>query len=168
MQLCPHTNHCHRVWHVWLTLQPLPIRRRCCLPLPPFSTDQINAKAAAELARSKKVPRGILNRANDIWRHEHPDEFYGNSYKAMDPKTYAVQQLGLITSTAIANHILRSYGKAKSRPTTSPKSALVGSLLKDDACYLSTDDVFYDASNNSDVRSATRQNLNSMGVVSTA
>ena len=115
------------------------------------------------------MPRGVLERANNIWRHEHPDEFFGYSYKAMDPKTYAVQQLGLISSTAIANHILRSYGKAKSRPTASPKCALVGELLKDDACYLSTDDVsFYDASNNSDVRSATRQNLSSRGVVPTA
>ena len=114
---------------------------------------------------------------HNIWRHEHPDEFFGYSYKAMDPKTYAVQQLGLISSTAIANHILRSYGKAKSRPTASPKSALVGLLLKDDACYLSTDDVPFDTSNNSDVRrsnsltiahSDTRQNLSRMGVVPTA
>ena len=85
----------------------------------------------------------------------------------MDPKTYAVQQLGLITSSATANHILRSYKKAKSQPTSSPQSAFVGSLLKDDACYLLTDDVSHDdASNtNSDEGTATRQNLSRSEVV---
>ncbi len=76
------------------------------LPQPPFDANSVQAKAAAELARSKKVPRGIIIRANDIWRHKYPDECYGYSYKAMDLKSYAVQQLGLITTTAISNHIL--------------------------------------------------------------
>ena len=47
------------------------------LPIPPI-TDKPNAHRLAELARSKKVPRGI-------WTTDHPNDFYGFSYKAMTP-----------------------------------------------------------------------------------
>lgn len=110
------------------------------LPNPPFDEKVSQADAASKLARSKKVPRGVLVRANDIWRHEHPDEFYGHSYKAMDPKSYAVQQLGLITTTAISNHILRAYGKVKTTQAASEEERnKFGSLLFDGACYYKTD-----------------------------
>ena len=84
------------------------------MKIPNFRKNQKNAKRAAALARSTKVPFGILKRANEIWRTEHSDEFYGFSYKAMDPLSYAEQQLGIIATTAIANHILRAYRKVKS------------------------------------------------------
>lgn len=63
-----------------------------------------------------KIPRGIFVCAHDIWRHEYPDEFYGYSYKSMDPRSYAIHQLGLIDTTAVSGQILHSHGKAKSRP----------------------------------------------------
>ena len=66
------------------------------------------------LCRSAVVPHGILRRANDIWRQEHPDSFYGGSHKAMDPATYFDQQLGLVISTAVSSHLLRAHNKNKS------------------------------------------------------
>ena len=94
------------------------------------------------LARSKHVPSGILVRANDIWRTQHPDEFYGYSYRAMDPRTYAQQQLGLILTTAFSNQILRAHGKAKSRPAALSEKSQIGHLLLDDAgTYLLIDTV---------------------------
>ena len=86
--------------------------------LPTFGKDRVHARKAALLARSTKVPLGILPHANKLWRLDHPGEFYGFSYKAMDPMTYAKQQLGLISSTAVANPILRTHQKIKSRPLT--------------------------------------------------
>ena len=61
----------------------------------------------------------------------------------MDPKSYAVQQLGLITTTALSNHILRAYGKAQSkqRGLDEEERPQVGSLMLDDACYFRTDTV---------------------------
>ena len=54
----------------------------------------------------------------------------------MDPKSYAVQQLGLITTTALSNHILRAYGKAQSKQRgLDEERPHVGFLLLDDACY---------------------------------
>ena len=109
------------------------------MPLPSFENDQVNAKAAAELARSKKVPRGILPRANAIWRKECPDEFYGYSYKAMDPLNWAEQQLGLVMSRAISNQIVRAHKQVKTRPSKAGSNPNLGSLLKDGAQYLATD-----------------------------
>ena len=102
------------------------------LPLPVFDPEtQRNAKTMAQIARSKKVPHGVLPRANAIWKKEHPDEFYGYSYKAMDPTTWAEQQLGLVTSTATANHILRAHGKVKTKLADPDERSSFGSLLKD-------------------------------------
>ena len=87
------------------------------LPLPEFKENRPNAEAAAKLATSSRhVPRGILKRANDIWRSNHPDTYYGNSFKAMDPWTYFDQELGLIISTAISSHLLRAHNKDKALP----------------------------------------------------
>jgi len=80
-----------------------------------------NAHAADKLARSKDVPRGILQKANDIWRHSNPDDYYGFSHKAKDPLTYAEQQLGNIFLNASSNHILRVYKKVKPKPVNLPK-----------------------------------------------
>jgi hypothetical protein len=112
------------------------------MKIPNFKESQNNAKAAAEFARSTKVPHSVLPRANEIWRKEHPEEFYGHSYKAMDPTTYATQQLGLITSTALSNHILRAHKKVKSRPPKDNERTKFGSLLSDDANYLATDTTY--------------------------
>ena len=112
------------------------------MKIPNFKESQNNAKAAAELARSTKVPHSVLPRANELWRKEHPEEVYGHSYKAMDPTTYATQQLGLITSTALSNQILRAHKKVKSRPPKDNERTKFGSLLLDDANYLATDTTY--------------------------
>ena len=83
-----------------------------------------HAQAADRLARSKDVPRGSLIKANDMWRHSNPDDYYGFSYKAMDPKTYAEQQLGQIFQLAASNHILRAYKKVKPKPINVPENTL--------------------------------------------
>ena len=57
----------------------------------------------------------------------------------MDPLTYAEQQLGLITTAAIANHILQAHNVVKSRPPKDDKSTKFGSLLFDGANYLSSE-----------------------------
>ena len=85
------------------------------LPSPEFAADRPNALEAARICRSRVVPHGILDRANKIWRQEHPDSFYGGSYKATDPKTHFDQQLGLVISTAISSHLLRAHAKNQSK-----------------------------------------------------
>ena len=110
------------------------------MKIPKFSENQQKAKKPAKLARSTKVPHYVLPRANEIWCKEHEAEFYGHSYIAMDPLTYAEQQLELITTTAIANHILRAHKlvKSKSRPPKNDVSTKFGPLLFVGATYLST------------------------------
>ena len=39
-----------------------------------------HAKSAAKLARSNKVPSGVLERADKLWQHKHPGDFFGRSY----------------------------------------------------------------------------------------
>ena len=109
------------------------------MKLPTFGVNEPNAKLAAELARSKEVPRGVLPRANAIWRKECPDEFYGYSYKAMDPMTWFEQQLGLVMSKAISNQIIRAHKQVKTQPIKAASSPKLGSLLRDGAKYLATD-----------------------------
>ena len=86
------------------------------MPCPEFDKKRINAPAAYRLASSLKTPWGVLKRANDLWRHEHPDTSYSGSYRAMTPESWFDHELGLITSSAIASHILRAYNKNKSKP----------------------------------------------------
>ena len=76
-----------------------------------------------------------------LWRLEHPDTSYSGSYRAMTPRTWFDQEFGLITSSAIASHILRAYNRNRSAPT-----ATVQRLVRDDYhCEVSaeriTDDV---------------------------
>eukprot|EP00581_Thalassiosira_minuscula_P003392 CAMPEP_0183742432 /NCGR_PEP_ID=MMETSP0737-20130205/64693_1 /TAXON_ID=385413 /ORGANISM="Thalassiosira miniscula, Strain CCMP1093" /LENGTH=182 /DNA_ID=CAMNT_0025978017 /DNA_START=422 /DNA_END=970 /DNA_ORIENTATION=+ len=80
-------------------------------PSPPFRDDRPNAKKADRLARSSKVPRALLPRANDFWRKENPDMNYGDSYKTTDPTIYFEHEAGLIISTAVSSHILRAHNK---------------------------------------------------------
>ena len=108
------------------------------MKIPNFTENEKYAKKNAKLARSTKVPHSVLHRANEIWR-KHENQFYGHSYKAIDPLTYAEQQLGLITTTAIANHILRAHNDVKSRPPKEDESTKFGPLLFDGADYLSSD-----------------------------
>ena len=85
------------------------------IPISNFTDGRPNAEAASRVARSNKVPSGVLLRANEIWRRENPGSFYGTSYKAMDPMKYFQQQLGLIISKALSSHLIRAHNKNKSR-----------------------------------------------------
>ena len=51
-----------------------------------------NAKQLAELCISDDVPNSVLPRANDVWRITRPEEYSGNSYKSIDPMTFANQK----------------------------------------------------------------------------
>ena len=75
---------------------------------PPPKLSKPNAIRAANIATSLKVPYNILQRANDVWRFKRPGEFFGGSYKAMDPKTYVNQQFGRLVCVANGSHIIRA------------------------------------------------------------
>ena len=58
---------------------------------------------------SHKAPYGILNTAKSMWAETSSNYWYGNSYAAADPKSWALQQLGLSVTSALSNHIDESY-----------------------------------------------------------
>ena len=86
------------------------------MPCPDFDSKRIHAPAAYRLACSSKVPWGVLNRADILWRAAQPDTSYSGSFRAMTPSAWFDQEFGLITSSAIASHILRAHNKNKSKP----------------------------------------------------
>ena len=53
-----------------------------------------------------------------MWKEEADEQFYGYSYMAPDPKTWAEQQIGLTIATALSNHILTAYHQVKVTPVT--------------------------------------------------
>ena len=77
-------------------------------PHPAFK-DRPNPNICEEWARSTRVPHNMLGRANYIWRTKHPKEFYGGSYKAMNPRTHFDQSFRLVISTSIASHLLKAH-----------------------------------------------------------
>mmetsp|Transcript_21517 Transcript_21517/g.45501 ORF Transcript_21517/g.45501 Transcript_21517/m.45501 type:complete len:227 (+) Transcript_21517:1667-2347(+) len=81
------------------------------IPPPNFPDDRQNAAKADRLARSAKVPRALLPRANDLWRKDNPDFHYGDSYKTMNPQTFFEHEAGLVISTAFSSHLLRAHNK---------------------------------------------------------
>ena len=66
-----------------------------------------HAKSAAKLARSNKVPSGVLERADKLWQHKHPGDFFGRSYKSQTPTIYANQIFGYLTCLHNGQHIIR-------------------------------------------------------------
>ena len=83
------------------------------LPPPSFVDGRIHAPAADRLARSYKVPRALLQRADDIWRHSEPDQSYSGSYMAMTPSAHFNQKMGLVISSAVSSHLLRAHNRNK-------------------------------------------------------
>ena len=67
-----------------------------------------HAIAMNKLATSKKTPSGILKTANKIWQNTNPNSWYGYSYMAPDPSTWAQQQIGLGITNALVHHIQRA------------------------------------------------------------
>ena len=70
---------------------------------------------SAELSVSRKVPQGILKRANKLWHREHKNEFYGTSYMAADPWSDVDQQLGLLTCLANGKHMMKYINTVRKR-----------------------------------------------------
>jgi hypothetical protein len=104
-----------------------------------------------------RVPRDILGRANKIWQEEHQNSFYGYSYMARDPKTWADQQIGLIIAGGLSNHILRAHHKIKNKPPKiCPPDCRCGSNSSEgcDVCHsvipASDDDLLFDHSDRFD------------------
>ena len=65
--------------------------------VPPPNLDEVpwpNAKQLAELSIADDFPRDILPRANDLWRITRSGECFGNSYKSINPMTFANQKNG--------------------------------------------------------------------------
>ena len=77
------------------------------------------ARKLHERACSTDVPYGILNTASKMWAKSHPDAWYGNTYMDANPRTWAMQQLGLGMTNAIVDHILRSDSRARDPSATS-------------------------------------------------
>ena len=59
-----------------------------------FDTNRPQAAIAAATARSPKVPSGILNRANDIWRHSKA-EHQSSQYARFSPLEKFEKKFGL-------------------------------------------------------------------------
>ena len=73
-----------------------------------FDTNRPQAAIAAATARSPKVPSGILNRANDIWRHSKA-EHQSSQYARFSPLEKFEKKFGLTVATAFSNHIARAH-----------------------------------------------------------
>jgi hypothetical protein len=86
------------------------------MEIPEYCDTRTHAAAADRVARSPKVPRAVLERADNLWRKENPNLFYGDSYRAMTPTIYFEQQLGLVISSAVSSHIIRAHNKNKRKP----------------------------------------------------
>ena len=90
------------------------------LEFAPFPQDRPNAHLAAQRAISTKTPFDVLGKADQNWKRTHKDALFGRSYTAAIPSVWANQQLGLITQTHTATHILqqdtlRHYNETFSR-----------------------------------------------------
>ena len=70
-------------------------------------------------ACSFEVPFGILNTANKNWTNSNPDVCFGYTYMDFDPKTWALQQLGLGYTKAITEHISTCDEKIQDPTSTS-------------------------------------------------
>ena len=69
-----------------------------------------NTSSAAKMyhrATTSPCPIGLIPLATAQWKHSKPDSqhFYGHSHTAPTPKEYALQQLGLVISNALAIHL---------------------------------------------------------------
>jgi len=72
-----------------------------------------------------------------LWRRDHPDTPYGESFSAMTPTRHFEQKFGLVISTAVSSHLLRANNKIRSKP---PVQCLVSELCHcDDKVDLDTE-----------------------------
>eukprot|EP00956_Cyclotella_meneghiniana_P041001 scaffold211404_cov36-Cyclotella_meneghiniana.AAC.4 len=87
------------------------------LPLPKFNKDRPQAKRAALRAISGTTPWDILGKADARWKSEHGNSFFDGSYLTNLPSTWAKQQLGIVCSTQLANHINTSFNHLRYDPS---------------------------------------------------
>ena len=99
-----------------------------------FQDGRRHAKSAKALARSYKVPSGALKRADELWRESNPDTPFGDSYRAMTPSKHFEQQFGLVISTAVSSHLLRTNNLNRSK--------LPPQCYADKSCKCREDDPF--------------------------
>ena len=78
-----------------------------------------NALKMNKRACSFEVPFGILNTANKNWITSNPGVCFGDTYMDFDPKTWALQQLGLGYTKAITEHISTCDEKIQDPTSTS-------------------------------------------------
>ena len=72
-----------------------------------FPKTRPNAEKMYNRAMNYPAPIGIIPLATATWKKEKPKQqyFYGHSYTSPTPREYAVQNLGLAISNAVALHI---------------------------------------------------------------
>ncbi|EED86272.1 predicted protein, partial [Thalassiosira pseudonana CCMP1335] len=99
-------------WGKWNELfERTLIGDRAAPPVPSYPASRRNAQRMHELACSTRVPFGLLNSANKTWKTSHSDSWYGDSYLAADPKTWALQQIGLTITNALTAHLIAGHDK---------------------------------------------------------
>ena len=81
--------------------------------VPTYPPNVPNAQLMHQRAVSVDVPFGILNTANKCWQESNPNLWYGDSYIDANPKTWALQQLGLGFTKAIVKHILAADSRVQ-------------------------------------------------------
>eukprot|EP00956_Cyclotella_meneghiniana_P014657 scaffold22074_cov39-Cyclotella_meneghiniana.AAC.2 len=87
------------------------------LPLPKFSKDRPQAKRAALRVTSGTTPWDILGKADMRWKSEQGSSVFDGSYLTNLPSTLAKQQLGIVCSTQLANHVNTSFNHLRYDPS---------------------------------------------------
>jgi hypothetical protein len=105
-------------------------------PVTSYPASRRHAQRMHELACSNRVPFGLLNTANKTWKTSHSDSWYGDSYFAADPKTWALQQIGLTTTNALTAHLIAGHDKL-TLPSATAKQRQTKPLL----CEMGASDI---------------------------
>ncbi len=92
-----------------------------------------NASKMAKRSIASDTPFNILQQANAIHRANHPNQFYGHSYKCPDPHTYFTQQFGRNVCFANGTAGLTAITLLGEGPTS--KSPINNSCLDDTSFY---------------------------------
>ena len=90
----------------------------------------------AKQSISTAVPSDILHRANEVWRTQHPNKFFGGSYKSPDPLTYVTQQFGrevCFTNGSSGLAAISLLGRGP-MPKSSPTTSIDDTLHQTTAC----------------------------------
>ena len=89
---------------------------RSRLPQSPFCRSRSNASRMYERITDPSCPCGIVPTATAVWKSTRTSQFYGNTYTAPTPRIFALQQLGLVVSKALALHLRHATTKTGLKP----------------------------------------------------